>query len=296
VNFLRAHPRTWQHGNAMTETIVALLAVSPFLAGVPLLGKQLDIKQKTFDAARYSVWERTVWRSDGSSNRKSEDDITLEARDRTLGSPLAGVVDVASLRTQGITENALWRDQQRRRLLDYDDPHYDEKGAPIDIGYDERPTPVEVGVLLVPGIAYGDGLPGDVQRLLKLDSLNLTRRAFATSTIAVGVRPVLGQIADRKVSLGVREETEGNRSQIVQRAGGAILSDTWASQDESALQHRVDDVTVNELVEAFELPGKPIGLQALGKGNPLYGEGQYGWEPDLRPSSATLPAAYIEHR
>jgi hypothetical protein len=37
-------------------------------------------------------------------------------------------------------------------------------------------------------------------------------------------------------------------------------------------------------------------MQARGKGEPLYGEGQYGWDPDLRPRSTTLPAAYIDRR
>jgi hypothetical protein len=275
----------------MAETIVTLLAVSPFIVGIPLLGKQMDIKHKTFDTARYSVWERTVWRSDGAANRKSEEDITLEARDRTLGSPLAGLTDVENLRTQGITENRLWRDWRRQRLLDYD-----ENGAAASLTYNERPTPVEVGLLLVPGIAYGDGVLGNLQQLLRLDSLNLTRRAFASSTVAVGVRPVVGELADRAVTLGEENEPESDRSQIVHRASGAILSETWSSRNEDAMRRRVDDVTVNELVELFELPGRPIGIQALGKGQPLYGEGQFSWEPDLRPRSTVLPAAYIERR
>ncbi|HEY6643039.1 hypothetical protein [Povalibacter sp.] len=280
-----------QRGNAMAETIVTLLALAPFIVGIPLLGKQLDIKHKTYDSTRYAVWERTVWRSDGASNRKSEDDITLEARDRTLGSPLAGLIDVERLRTQGITENALWRDWQRQRLL-----HYEDNAMPVNLTYNERPTPVDVGLFLVPGIAYGDGVVGNVQQLLQLSSLNLSRRAFASSTIAVGVRPSLGRLADHPVTLGEREAPEADRGQIVHRASGAILSDTWSSRNEDAMRRRIDDVTVNELVERFELPGRPIGLQALGKGEPLYGEGQFGWEPDLRPSSTVLPAAYIERR
>ncbi len=288
---LRHEGRTRQRGNALAETIVTLLALSPFILGIPLLGKQLDIKQKTYDTARYSVWERTVWRSDGAANRKSPEDIALEARDRTLGSPFAGLIHVESLRTQGITENELWRDWQRERLLDYDD-----NGAPVALTHDERPSPVEVGLWLVPGIAYGDGALGAVQQFLQLDSLNLTRRAFASSTVAVGVRPALARVADRPVTLGKRQQSETDRAQIVHRASGAVLSDTWSSRNEDALRHRIDDVTVNELVELFELPGRPIGMQALGKGQPLYGEGQFSWEPDLRPRSTTLPASYIERR
>ncbi|MFL6618872.1 MAG: hypothetical protein ACJ8MH_09735 [Povalibacter sp.] len=278
-------------GNAMAESIVALLALSPFIVGIPLLGKQLDIKHKSYDSARYSVWERTVWRSDGASNRKSEDDITLETRDRALGSPLAGVLDVETLRSVGITENSLWRDRQRERLLNYENTE-----APIQITYREQPTPVDVGYWLVPGIAYGTGVLGTVQRALHLDSLNLNQRTFARSSAAIGIRPSLGELADRKVSLGDTSNSPTERGELVLTSTGALLSDTWASRDEDAMRRRVDDVTVNELIEQLELPGKPIGMQALGKGKQLFGEGQFGWDPDLRPRSSTLPSAYIDRR
>lgn len=284
-------PPSAQQGNAMAETLIALLALAPFLAGIPLLGKQLDIKQKTFDAARYAVWERTVWRSDGVSNRKSEEDITLEARDRTLGNQRAGLVNVEALGSGGITQNTLWRDRQRQHLLDYRD-----NDAPVNLTYTEQQTPVDIGYWLVPGIAYGNGVLGEIQHALQLDSLKLNRRAFAGTTVTLGLRPVLGELADRHVALGGASSSENRRAQIVQRASGALLSDTWAARDESSFQHRIDDVTVNELIEQLELPGKPIGLQALGKGKQLFGEGQFGWDPDLRPKSNTLPRAYVEER
>jgi hypothetical protein len=275
----------------MGETIVALLALSPFIVGIPLLGKQLDIKQKSYDSARYSVWERTVWRSDGAANRKTDEDITLEARDRTLGNPRAGVADIESLRSEGVTENPLWRNWQRKRLL-----NYENTDAPIQMTYREQPTPVDVGYWLVPGIAYGDGVLGDVQHALHLDSLKLNRRAFARSSAAIGIRPMLGELADRPVSLGQRTRREAQRGELVLTSTGAVLSDTWSSRNEDALQHRVDDVTVNELIEQLELPGKPIGQQALGKGKQLFGEGQFGWDPDLKPRSDTLPSAYMDQR
>lgn len=280
-----------QHGNAMAEMLVSFLALAPFIAGVPLLGKQLDIKQKTYDATRYAVWERTIWRSDGASNRKSEADITLEARDRTLGSPHAGVMIVESLRSEGITENLLWRDREREPLLDYQD-----RNAPIGMTYREQPPPVAVGHWLVPGIAYGEGVLGSIESVLLLDSLNLNRRAFAGSTVSISLRPVLARMADRPLSLGRREVPQRERTQLVHTATGAVLSDTWSARDENTLRRRIDDLTTNELIANLELPARIIGLQALGKGRPLYGEGQYGWDPDLRPSSTTLPAAYITPR
>lgn len=280
-----------QLGNAMAETLVAILALVPFIAGIPLLGKQLDIKQKTYDATRYAVWERTIWRSDGASNRKAEEDITLEARDRTLGGPRAGMMAVDSLRSAGITENLLWLDRKRERLLDYE-----ENNAPVGVTYRQQRPPVEVGYSLVPGIAYGEGVLGSIESALLLDSLNLNRRAFTGVTVSIGLRPVLGRMADRPVSLGAREASQRDHNQLVQTTAGALLSDTWSARDENNMRRRIDDLTTDELIGNLELPSRIIGLQALGKGRLLYGEGQYGWDPDLRPSSTTLPAAYITRR
>ena len=275
-------------GSAMIETIVAVLALMPFVIGIPLLGKQLDIKHKSFDAARYSAWERTVWRDDGVRNRKHGQDISLEARDRVFGHPSAAVTTIETLRTAGITENPLWRDREGRRLLAYADGR-----LPVDFTHSDRASPVGVGYLLVPGIAHGDGPLASVANALKLQSLNLNRHAFATSAVAVELRPLLQQLSWRKRSLSSTAEEENDPQALVHVATSALLSDTWSSSDESSLQRRVDDITTNELIEELESPGKPLGMHAPGKGRPLFGEGQFGWSPDLRPRSTALPAIYI---
>lgn len=275
-------------GSAMVETIVALLALMPFIVGIPLLGKQLDIKHKSYDAARYSAWERTVWRSDGVRNRKQGEDISLEARDRILGDPRGGVTSIETLRTAGITENPLWRDRQGRRLLAYADGK-----LPVEFTHSDRASPVGVGYVLVPGIAHGDGPLASIENALKLQSLNLNRHAFAMSAIAVESRPLLQRLSRRRRSLGPSDDEGNEPENLVHAATSALLSDTWSSSDESALQRRVDDITANELIEELQSPGKPLGMQAPGKGRPLFGEGQFGWSPDLRPRSTALPPIYI---
>jgi hypothetical protein len=272
----------------MIETLVALLALSPFLIGIPLLGKQLDVKHKSYDAARYAVWERTVWRSDGTSNRKSEADIVLEARDRALGDARSGILAVSALRSEGITENALWRDRTGRRLLDHD-----RNRAAIDVDFDERSAPVEVGYQFVPGVAYGEGPMATIASLLRVEDLDLNRRAFSTATLAMGMRPVLPFMADVRRTLGARQEPQSAPQLLVHRAAGAVLSETWSTANENDFRRRVDAVTTNELLELLEAPARPIGMQALGEGRPLYGEGQFAWDPDLLPNSSTLPAAYV---
>lgn len=264
-------------GNALIETVVALLALSPFLAGMALLGKQLDVKHKSYDALRYAVWERTVWSNRGS-NAKSETDITLEALDRSFGHPQAGILAAESLRADGISQNPFWRDGRRSLLRGL-------PGAAISARQDEGAPPIETGYVWLPGLAYGDGPLAVAAQAPRMDDLNLNRRAFATATIDANVQPVLAQLAAPNI----------DHAPLTQRASGAVLSDTWSSRDEVEFGRKVDNVTADELIETLELPGRPLSMQSLRKGGPLYGEGQYGWDPDLRPRSNTLPAAYI-HR
>ncbi|MEX2517510.1 MAG: hypothetical protein WD572_11495 [Gammaproteobacteria bacterium] len=53
-----------QQGQAMTElAIVAAAVLVPLFLLIPLLGKQIDLKHSAVQAARYEVWEYTVWYS-----------------------------------------------------------------------------------------------------------------------------------------------------------------------------------------------------------------------------------------
>jgi len=277
-----------ERGNAMAETLVALLALTPFIAGIPLLGKQLDIKQKAYDASRYSVWERTLWSREGEHG-KSDADLALEARDRTLGHPLSGLVTVSSLRAEGVTENPLWRDIRNRSLL-----KLGEHGSPLEISHRELSTPVEVGRWLVPGITYGAGPLGHVEKTLQLDDLGLPQRAFASIALTIRVQPLLAQLADSSVSLARPSPPQRAHQPLRQAANGAILSDTWSARDENSFGERVDRLVADELIDDIERPGRPIGLQALRNGGPLYGEGQFGWDPDFKPNSTSLPSFYLE--
>lgn len=278
-------------GNATVEAIVSLLALSPFLIGIPLLGKQLDLKHKAYDSARYSVWERTVWSNAGSANRKSDADISLESRDRTLGDPRSGVLAVENLRERGLGENPIWRDAENRRIVRHAD------GANTTrLDMNERPPSINVGRWIAAGVAHGGGPVERIAETLQLRHLGLNSHGLASASTAIVLRPLLIQAAQQRVSLDILVEEEPEAEQIVQRAEGAILSDAWSARDENVLGRRVDDVTTNELIDELERPGRVMGIQARGKGQPLYGEGQYGWDPDLRPRSTVVPSSYVRRQ
>ena len=259
----------YARGNALAETLIALVALLPFIGGIVLLGKQLDVKHKSVDALRYSVWERTVWSGSGA-HAKSDADISMEALDRSFGDPSAGVLPADSLRAEGVSRNPLWQ-HHRQSLL--------TPGNAISTRLSDGAAPTEPGYMLMPGLAHGSGAVGAVAAALQMDGLGLNRNAFTTVTVEANVRPLFD-----------------DAEPLTQRATGAILSDTWSPRDENELGRRVDRITANELIESLELPGRPIALQSLGKGGPLYGEGQYGWEPQLRPRSTALPSVYVVER
>lgn len=251
-------------GNAMVETVVALTVLTPFLGCIALLGKQLDLKHKSFDALRYSVWERTVW----SGNSKSDADVRIEALDRAFGDPTAGVTALDSLRSDGVSQNLFWR-HHRQPLLNGVSSRSADEAVPIDVGY-----------VLVPGLAHGTGPVAAAAGALRMSDLHLNRRSFASATIEANIRPLLAH----------------GDSPLTQRATGALLSDTWSPRDEAEFGRRVDRIVANELIEDLELPGRILSMQAPTKGGPLYGEGQYGWDPQLRPRSNALPSAYVVER
>ena len=268
---------TRNRGNALIETIVALLVLSPFIAGMVLLGKQLDVKHKTYDALRYSVWERTVW----SDSTKSSDEITMEALDRSFGHPHAGVSAPDFLRSAGISQNPLWTDGARSLLAD-------GPAAAVVASHSDAAPPADAGNLLVPALAHGTGPASPVMNALQIGDLELNARAFATTRLTADVRPVL---AEQR-----RSQSRTEPSPITHAAHGAVLSDVWSSRDEGEFRRKSDNIIADEIVEALELPGRPLSMQAPSKGGPLYGEGQYGWDPEVRPRSNVLPSAYVVDR
>jgi hypothetical protein len=94
--------RCLQRGQAMTEfTIAAAFVLVPLFLMLPLLGKFMDMKASSIQAARYAAWERTAWygNSDWAVGQKS--DAAIQAEVQTLF----------------FTEKALWNDHAGESIL-----------------------------------------------------------------------------------------------------------------------------------------------------------------------------------
>jgi hypothetical protein len=134
---------------------------------------------------------------------------------------------------------------------------------------------VQAGYALVPALAHGGGPLSSIANSLHLHDLDLNARAFASARFTANIRPLLAN------------------GPITHVAAGAVLSDVWSARDEGEFRRKTDHLTADELIEHLEMPARPLSMQSLSKGGPLYGEGQYSWDPDLSPRSNALPSAYI---
>ncbi|HET7633711.1 MAG TPA: hypothetical protein VFK51_03175 [Burkholderiales bacterium] len=92
-------------GQAMTEFVIgAALFLIPVFLLIPILGKFIDMKAATVQAARYTAWERTVWYGgddssvDWESNVRTTETIQQQMQDK-------------------FTDPVLWKDRVGNSML-----------------------------------------------------------------------------------------------------------------------------------------------------------------------------------
>lgn len=79
--------RKYLHGQGMVSFLVAAVFLFiPISLGINYLAKLGDARHKSYEAARYAVWERTVWSpSDATYNVKTTAEINNETVRRVFG-------------------------------------------------------------------------------------------------------------------------------------------------------------------------------------------------------------------
>lgn len=105
-----------QHGQATTEFTLLALVLTPLFIALPLIGKHLDLAQRTEIAARYLVFEATVNRADGIVSRDAS--LAAEVRRRFFSGGQFPVRSLASGQDEGAHGlDPLWTDPRSRPLL-----------------------------------------------------------------------------------------------------------------------------------------------------------------------------------
>ena len=75
-------------GQSLVGFLVATIFVLvPAFIGVSYLAKAGELRHKTYEAARYSAWEKVAWPGGGAGHSKSDQQLAWEARYRVMGKP-----------------------------------------------------------------------------------------------------------------------------------------------------------------------------------------------------------------
>jgi len=114
-------PRRHQRGQALAEfTIAAAFVLIPLFLMIPLLGKFLDMKATTIQAARYAAWERTAWygNSDWAVGQKSDAQIQSEVQQRFFAdAPTAPLRSTDQTPSSAVGGKPLWHDHAGQSML-----------------------------------------------------------------------------------------------------------------------------------------------------------------------------------
>lgn len=292
---LMKRPTCLQKGQALSETLVGLLALVPVLILIPYIGKYLDVKHKTLDAGRYAVWERSVF-SDGGSwgageNQKSDEKIESEIVSRLLSDPRTPIsADIAAA-----NQNVLWQDHGGADLVDLSSysQALTEFEDPFNYGLAGRSFLLKPeNASLVTALAY-DGLPllnelGGLSSLLggALDfNLGLNDGGFAEANVSLTAFGLPAFLRDGVIQSVFPQS--GNAFDF--QSPAAMLTDAWVPGSEDNYRDRLDGLVIDEVLQVLVLPGTvTFGLF------PLFREGLDGLGPDLETESTVIPPRYVD--
>lgn len=121
LHLTQSTQRGRQRGQALAEfTIAAAFVLIPLFLMIPLLGKFMDMKATTIQAARYAAWERTVWygNSDWADGQKSDVQIQSDVQQRFFAdSATTPLRSTDQTLTGAVAAKPLWHDHTGASML-----------------------------------------------------------------------------------------------------------------------------------------------------------------------------------
>lgn len=234
-----SHKRRTGTGQATTELLIAAsFVLVPLLILIPLLGKYIDIRHATIQAARYEAWEYTVWyngtaggisddRPNGYPNTlpiKTVNQLEAESMRRFFSRtdlPISGD-DVDGW--DDVDRNTLWTDHRNGRLWD----GTLDSATPTDRN---EPTPDLSGGIMSDIIGILDLIFEALAGALALGGSSVGFTAinvdgYSVSEVATVVRVPDGLIDFANMyDEGVDDTTGG--FDLTFRSRAAVLTDSW---------------------------------------------------------------------
>lgn len=254
----------------MTETLVtAATILVPLLLLIPLLGKYIDIKHASIQAARYEAWEYTVWYGDNSELPggfvdgggttlaqpvKSPATIQKESRWRFFSDPSDEILPTYNSNWGKGDHNPLWDDHRGNSLVESDndaDPPRSQEPTP-DYSLGILNTLLDILDAVFEAMAWAMDL---ADRDVGFTMINTDGRAESNVVMPVTAPVGLIDFPTLRDTAGVDDSTAALN--IDYTAEAAVLTDGWNA---GGLGHSINQTgglvptkILNELIEA--IPG-----------------------------------------
>ena len=251
-------------GQAMTELLItASFVLVPLFLLIPLLGKYIDIKSSSIQAARYEAWEYTVWYANDSQTPdgfpggpmpvKSPKELQSESRRRLFSKP--GLELNAADKSAGWLESdrkPLWQDHAGLSLYDGGLGTITPSGTPRSRVLSSEPTPDVLAVREVTGALpltfsaafpyFATGLPIPLPSILRPPTdfdAAINTGGYSQSIVAVPISTPPGLVDVRTLEGEAGVDVAIDIGTLVFNTEAAVLSDGWNA---GGVEHTFDRV------------------------------------------------------
>lgn len=209
----------WQQGQALTEFMIAALAIAPLFLLVPMIAKYQDISHSTLMASRYVAFE-AVNRHPGINSWKPEGQLALEVRRRFFSNSDAPIKTADVAGNFAAHRNLMWSDGFGNPLIQNID-----RDVVVTFGASRNVS--HAG-------AFSDASDG--QPFLGFNRFGLSRQGIYTANVSVSLANLPG---------GLRLIQPFDDIDIVITRSSSLVIDGWASPSPQATQSRLADIAVN---------------------------------------------------
>ena len=264
----------FQKGQSAIEFAMMSVVFVPMFVAAPILGKYIDIEQKTVESSRYAAWERTVWSddsrgwNDGSGVNKTDEAIEAEIDQRFFGHPAQGIYDSNS------TENSMWStvtNGSKVKFLQGADFNASNNSSNVVRAKTEATVQNSKETL---NQSIASGIPG--ASILSSSSFSNPLTSAINCETGVDFDQGLGLATDNKADMSVETPIKNaliGPEDLLYSANSGILSNAWSARDEEQLRDRVGRITMAEPVNCVTGPAAlTLGTFSSGRNSALFGE------------------------
>lgn len=202
-----------QRGQAMTEFLVAAVAVVPLFLLIPLVAKYQDISNSTQLASRYVAFEATV-RNDSVNTWKPESQLQQEVARRFFSNADAPIKTADAAGNFKAHQNLFWRDP-------VDAPLIRDFARDVRIGFGPGNNATHAGAFT----AASDGAPFPLHT-----QLGLPARGIYTANVAVDVA---------NMPAGLRFFQPFDTINLSMTRTTSVAIDAWTARDPAQVESRI---------------------------------------------------------